>query len=1015
MTTTAHFQVRPDWFPDAKSCLESEKKSINSNPRYKFFCQTHFTAGDFQQFKEYRDMTNGDFKSTLNLRDNIFSGLEHPSLAWDGYTGLNAMCVENTFNYLFEKFKKGIFLKTKGGKLSVFLPFSKKNFANEWHDRIEIDPKYMDLFSFIKQAQILSGYRYNPKNVNKFIDTWYSNNSLVRHEFPIYEGDTNVSNFSDMFHTLCKERKVPDVEFFLNRRDFPLLKTDGTEPYDDMFDSDSFPLLSHKYDKYTPILSMVGKKGFADIPIPTGDDWAMVCREEGKFFSKTCQRDFKMKGDLTPTGWKKRKPVAVFRGSSTGKGITVETNPRLKLAQLSHERPLDTDGKPLLDAGITEWNARPRKLKGQKYLQIIDPKIFPFGLVPRLTPQEQTEYKYIVNVDGHVASYRLSLELSSGTCILLADSEYKLWYRHLLQPFVHYVPVKSDLSDLLQKIQWCKKNDGKCLEIAKNAKKFAEKYLTKNGILDYLEKLLWDIKKTVGNYIYNVVPVAEIQKQEEISILQRIDRRIEGGDVFDPPFLERCYDLYEGIKVALPFELKTLSTLFKNKNTEITRHTFSGINLVKKRSKDIVHEAFVSIVGTNQLLKQIPNFVYAFGVDIPRESLYLEHIEGQTFSEYIKSPEFTMENYLLILLQLALALNTAQRVCNLVHNDLTPWNIVIQKCEEKTVEYIVNEYTVYKVKTTLIPVIIDMGRSHIIYKNVHYGSVNPYTFSAIHDIATILITSLYEVSCFDLSREQVEIMISLSNFLYVCGYRERKFVRSGKNGLGDIRFFLNRAKNFSEIVSRDTKSNLSPLDFVVHVLGMGDFPVSIENEIGMRKCWDPEVICKYMYWKEEKKRREIFADSLKSLGKGVYDREIFQSILPYLKKYKIPYAKKREEIEKNVAHSDGLKLHSGAQVLPELSFDENTFLLPEKVLELLERVRNVKIPSFSQEEVEDFYYVSLRGEEKKKISTPSPRYIANLASVNTLRELSKKVYKNDLELARKNRLTDLVDVYSRML
>jgi len=37
-------------------------------------------------------------------------------------------------------------------------------------------------------------------------------------------------------------------------------------------------------------------------------------------------------------------------------------------------------------------------------------------------------------------------------------------------PWVHYVPVKQDLSDLLSNIKWLRDNDDKAYEIAQNGK-----------------------------------------------------------------------------------------------------------------------------------------------------------------------------------------------------------------------------------------------------------------------------------------------------------------------------------------------------------------------------------------------------------------------------------------------------------------------------------------------------------------------------------------------------------------
>jgi len=46
-----------------------------------------------------------------------------------------------------------------------------------------------------------------------------------------------------------------------------------------------------------------------------------------------------------------------------------------------------------------------------------------------------------------------------------------------LVPWVHYVPVKNDLSDLISNIKWLRENDSKAKEIAKNGRAlFVELY-----------------------------------------------------------------------------------------------------------------------------------------------------------------------------------------------------------------------------------------------------------------------------------------------------------------------------------------------------------------------------------------------------------------------------------------------------------------------------------------------------------------------------------------------------------
>jgi hypothetical protein len=794
MTTTQHFQILPDYFTSPQEC---ERNKENTNPRYKYFNQTHFTAGDVEQFEQYRDKTNGSFDNIHY--PNTFSKLTLPIPEWIKYKNLNPLSVDNTFNYIFHKFKKGIFVKIKDGELGVFLPFSKKNFVNEWSHLVKINPNIN-----------------NPKNLNKFIDGWYANNCLVRCEYPVHEGDTGVPMMSDMLKTLCRERKVCDIEFFVNRRDFPIIKNNDTEPYDYLF-GDNHPLVSHNYTTYSPILSMVTTSQHSDIPIPTNDDWARVCRNEGKYFRKTEKRSYEMKG----CDWDQKKPIAVFRGASTGAGVTLITNPRLKVAHLSATTPPDVDGLPLLDAGITEWNTRFRKTKESPYLQTIDVKSLPFSTVSRLTPTEQADYKYLINIDGHVSAFRLGLELNSGCCVLLVVSKYKIWFRHLLKPFIHYVPVNGDLSDLIDKIKWCKANDDKCREIAQNATKFAQKYLTKDGILDYLQELLFRLKNMNGYYFYNEKSITEIIRDREIyklNIYNSIHTIVESKIQY-----RRDYGTFKALERTLCLnDNLPRKTLFNNSNTEIKKVYMGEFCIVEKTSvKDLVHEAFVSLYGTNLLLKQIPNFAYTFG--FKNNTLVTEFIHGMTLFEYINSSSFSVSEYIFILLQIALALHCAQKKCMFVHYDLTPWNIMLQRTSRPVLfDYMIDGFNIYRVKTSVIPVIIDMNNSHIVYENIHYGRVKPFSFSTIQDILSLLSTSIYGIAKTTnvLNNNDVNDIIKVSNFICNTKYKQRVFIQSGSDGLSDIRYFFGKTKKYSDLIYSEKYDleNKTPLDFVHYIL-----------------------------------------------------------------------------------------------------------------------------------------------------------------------------------------------------
>lgn len=887
MATTDQFQIKPDYYSSKQECISSIRKRVNTNPRYKFFNQTHFTAGDSDQFMKYKDPTNGQICiPDIPLDNNCFRDVDiSEGIDWSKYSNIDALSVIHTFQYIFEKFKKGIFVKIKDGKLAVFLPFSKQNFTNEWSDKIHIDPKYGDIVGFIRHIHDLEGHRFFPRSVNKFVESWYGNNCLVRYEYPINEGDTNHTNISDMLRTLCATREVPDIEFFINRRDFPIIKKDGTEAYEDMFGSNQ-PLLSHNYTKYAPILSMVTRNNYADIPMPTGEDWARISSKENKFFPKACREYLE---DFTPTPWNERKDTAVFRGGSTGCGVTVDTNIRLKLAYLSHTQPKNEN---LLDAGITNWNLRPRKLRTEKYLQTIDIKKMPFKLVNRLTPQEQTQYKYLINVDGHVSAFRLSLELGMGSCILLADSKYKMWYRKMLKPYVHYVPIKADLSNLYEQIRWCREHDDECRQIAIESKQFHDTYLMKNGVLDYMQKLLIDLKHKNGIYLYNEITPLDLQISEESKSISLNHPNVKEPTINHIPKMSRCNGLLKGVhwlvnlslsKAGFPETATKGKMLFQNRMTTVNEYKMAGFSFAVKTTStyekvhELTHEVFVGIKCINKLCKHAPNFVYNFGMYKTDESVnvIMERVIGPTMSEYIQSKDFNIQDYIFILVQIALAIQVAQYRYGLVHYDLTPWNIIIQKLPRPVeFDYVIGIDKVYRIKTSLIPIILDFGKSHVIYNNTHYGDIHMFKTSTIQDILSILVTSIYECTETKLEKRNVKSLVTLANFMSGTKYRNRPFVVSGRDGAGDLRFFLRNAKKHTELISSNKYEleERNPMDFIKYVTSNFKVPV--------------KIVQSYRYNLDKGNARQVFEFSISgSLKEKI---ESYTNVFTRVKKCKLP-------------------------------------------------------------------------------------------------------------------------------
>lgn len=101
-------------------------------------------------------------------------------------------------------------------------------------------------------------------------------------------------------------------------------------------------------------------------------------------------------------------------------------------------------------------------------------------------PDMVREYRCLLDIGGAGYSGRLKFLLFSGRPLLLVDRLYVEYFHDDLMPFVHFIPVKSDLSDLLERHDWVLNNPGEAERIAINAKNYAKDNITTEKALERL-------------------------------------------------------------------------------------------------------------------------------------------------------------------------------------------------------------------------------------------------------------------------------------------------------------------------------------------------------------------------------------------------------------------------------------------------------------------------------------------------------------------------------------------------
>lgn len=86
------------------------------------------------------------------------------------------------------------------------------------------------------------------------------------------------------------------------------------------------------------------------------------------------------------------------------------------------------------------------------------------------------QHKYQINIDGTVAAYRLPYLLVGDSVVLKQDSIYYEHFYNELQPWKHYIPIKSNLSDLLEKLKWAKDHDEEVRSVSWKANLHCARY-----------------------------------------------------------------------------------------------------------------------------------------------------------------------------------------------------------------------------------------------------------------------------------------------------------------------------------------------------------------------------------------------------------------------------------------------------------------------------------------------------------------------------------------------------------
>ncbi|XP_045165596.2 protein O-glucosyltransferase 1-like [Mercenaria mercenaria] len=252
-------------------------------------------------------------------------------------------------------------------------------------------------------------------------------------------------------------KKLPDMEFILNTRDWP--QSSRYQAPLPVFSFSKVPRQS--WDIMYPAWTF-WEGGPAVWPIyPTGlGRWD----EQREIIPKAAKK----------WPWEKKLNKGYFRGSRT-------SDERDPLVLLSRNEP------DLVDAQYTKnqaWKSKADTLGADPAKEV------------RL--EDHCDHKYLFNFRGVAASFRFKHLFLCDSVVFHVGEDWMEFFYSAMKPWVHYIPVRQDLTDVRELLQFAQENDAVVHKIALRGRQFIWDHLRMEDVSCYWLKLLKQYAKLLS-------------------------------------------------------------------------------------------------------------------------------------------------------------------------------------------------------------------------------------------------------------------------------------------------------------------------------------------------------------------------------------------------------------------------------------------------------------------------------------------------------------------------------------
>ncbi|RKD91182.1 glycosyl transferase family 90 [Mangrovibacterium diazotrophicum] len=100
--------------------------------------------------------------------------------------------------------------------------------------------------------------------------------------------------------------------------------------------------------------------------------------------------------------------------------------------------------------------------------------------LPKITLREHLNYKFILCLEGNDVATNLKWVMSSNSLAVMPKPIYETWFMEgKLIPDYHYVEIKSDYSDLQERLSYYIEHEDEALQIIQNANNYVKQFKNK--------------------------------------------------------------------------------------------------------------------------------------------------------------------------------------------------------------------------------------------------------------------------------------------------------------------------------------------------------------------------------------------------------------------------------------------------------------------------------------------------------------------------------------------------------